>query len=65
MSKPLTCIPQVYTLGGARGPSVSYFVPYLSAMQLFTPASSKVRIGLQLWPVVMVACAVQLLQMNV
>mmetsp|Transcript_28443 Transcript_28443/g.73206 ORF Transcript_28443/g.73206 Transcript_28443/m.73206 type:complete len:1057 (-) Transcript_28443:1360-4530(-) len=32
---------EVYTLGGARGPSVSYFVPYLSAMQLFTPASPK------------------------
>jgi len=34
---------EVYTLGGARGPSLCYFVPYLSAMQLFTPASSKDR----------------------
>ena len=27
---------EVATLGGARGPSAAYFVPYLSAMQLFT-----------------------------
>lgn len=33
---------QVYTLGGARGPSLSYYVPYMSALQLFTPASAKV-----------------------
>ncbi|KAG1679484.1 hypothetical protein FOA52_011083 [Chlamydomonas sp. UWO 241] len=29
---------EVYTLGGARGPSMCYFVPYLSAIQLFEPA---------------------------
>ena len=28
----------VLTLGGSRGPSVSYYVPYLSAMQLLLPA---------------------------
>lgn len=27
----------VLTLGGSRGPSVSYYVPYLSAMQLLVP----------------------------
>lgn len=27
----------VLTLGGSRGPSVSYYVPYLSAMQLLLP----------------------------
>ncbi len=32
---------EVYTLGGTRGPSWSYFVPYLSAMQLFVPSSPK------------------------
>ena len=30
---------EVYCLGGQRGPSLCYFVPYLSAMQLFTPTS--------------------------
>lgn len=30
---------EVWTLGGQRGPSHAYFVPYLSAMQLFTPAT--------------------------
>ena len=30
---------EVYTLGGQRGPSLCYFVPYLSAIQLFTPAA--------------------------
>jgi hypothetical protein len=29
---------EVYTLGGSRGPSLAYFVPSLSAMQLFLPA---------------------------
>lgn len=28
---------EVVTLGGSRGPSVSYYVPYLSAMQLLLP----------------------------
>lgn len=28
---------EVLTLGGSRGPSVSYYVPYLSAMQLLLP----------------------------
>ncbi len=28
---------EVETLGGPRGPSTSYFVPYLSALQIFTP----------------------------
>ncbi|GFH20126.1 uncharacterized protein HaLaN_17201, partial [Haematococcus lacustris] len=32
---------EVYTLGGARGPSLCYFVPYLSAIQLFTAASPR------------------------
>ena len=32
---------EVYTLGGVRGPSLCYFVPYLSAMQLFTLESPK------------------------
>ena len=27
----------ILTLGGSRGPSVSYYVPYLSAMQLLLP----------------------------
>ena len=30
----------VLTLGGSRGPSVSYYVPYLSAMQLLLPVPS-------------------------
>ncbi|KAK9828497.1 hypothetical protein WJX72_000379 [[Myrmecia] bisecta] len=29
---------EVYTLSGARGPAISYYVPFLSAMQLFLPA---------------------------
>ncbi len=29
---------EVYTLGGGRGPSLAYFVPSLSAMQLFVAA---------------------------
>ena len=28
---------EIVTLGGSRGPSVSYYVPYLSAMQLLLP----------------------------
>ncbi len=32
---------EVYTLGGTRGPSWSYFVPYLSAVQLFVPTGPK------------------------
>ncbi len=28
---------EVLTMGGSRGPSVSYYVPYLSAMQLLLP----------------------------
>ncbi|GAX76531.1 hypothetical protein CEUSTIGMA_g3977.t1 [Chlamydomonas eustigma] len=36
---------EVYAVGGQRGPSLCYFVPYLSAMQLFTPASPKDRPG--------------------
>ena len=28
---------EVLTLGGSRGPSVSYYVPYLSAVQLLLP----------------------------
>jgi hypothetical protein len=36
---------EVYAVGGQRGPSLCYFVPYLSAMQLFTPASPKDRSG--------------------
>ena len=31
---------EVLTLGGSRGPSVSYYVPYLSAMQLLLPLPS-------------------------
>ena len=31
---------EVLTLGGSRGPSVSYYVPYLSAMQLLLPVAS-------------------------
>lgn len=30
---------EIVTLGGSRGPSVSYYVPYLSAMQLLLPLS--------------------------
>eukprot|EP00798_Chlamydomonas_sp_ICE-L_P015679 gene15679-21784_t len=32
---------EVYTLGGSRGPSLCYFVPYLSAIQLFTPTTPR------------------------
>jgi len=31
---------EVLTLGGSRGPSVSYYVPFLSAMQLLLPVPS-------------------------
>lgn len=31
---------EIVTLGGSRGPSVSYYVPYLSAMQLLVPLPS-------------------------
>lgn len=30
---------ETVTLGGSRGPSVSYYVPYLSAMQLLLPSA--------------------------
>ena len=40
-SEPSAYGREVYALGGVRGPSLCYFAPYLSAMQLFTPASPK------------------------
>eukprot|EP01025_Chloroclados_australasicus_P000110 TRINITY_DN10051_c0_g1_i8.p2 TRINITY_DN10051_c0_g1~~TRINITY_DN10051_c0_g1_i8.p2 ORF type:complete len:146 (-),score=8.19 TRINITY_DN10051_c0_g1_i8:100-537(-) len=30
---------EIFTLGGSRGPSEAYYLPYLSAIQLFIPAS--------------------------
>ena len=33
---------EVLTMGGSRGPSVSYYVPYLSAMQLLLPLDNNV-----------------------
>lgn len=32
---------EVLTLGGSRGPSVSYYVPYLSAVQLLLPVPAQ------------------------
>lgn len=32
---------EVVTLGGPRGPAASYYLPYLSAVQLFVPAGGE------------------------
>lgn len=32
---------EVVTLGGPRGPAASYYLPYLSAVQLFAPAPAR------------------------
>ena len=34
---------EVHTTGGSRGPSRAFFVPSLSAMQLFAPADSSAQ----------------------